>query len=237
MEKDVGVGSIIGETLNLLGQNMRAVLLFVVVISVVSIAGLAMGLVDANDSIASLGYDFRVTTDEGLLAALYQLAAAAVTIVAAYFLLAEMLKGRGRLGSAEPRIWAYIGMSILALLGYVIGFLLLVVPGVILMVRWAASSGFLIGAREDVVGSLSASWDATRGHSWAIFFAGVVLFIGLVIVAGVIGGITAVTGVDLLVASISAVLESFANALFLAFGIGVYLLVHNDSTQTAEVFS
>ena len=234
-EKDFS--GFIGETLDLASENAQALALYVAVIGGLTALGLILGLTDPDGSIAGFGFGFTVDYNDSLASTFYELAVAVVTIIAAYFLIAQLLQSRGRLKSRETRIWAYIGMSILSVLGLILGFLLLIVPGIILMVRWSAASGFLIGARSGVTESLGNSWEATRGHSWPIFFTGLVLFLGLAIFGAVLGGIAGVLGIDALTAIVSGAVEALANAIFIAMGIAVYCLVADDSEQTADVFA
>lgn len=237
LARDTDFGGFLGQTLDLMGANARAVVLFVLVLGGFNATGLMLGLIDGSDTIAGLGFGFNIDAEEGLIAGLFQIASGALTFIASYFLLMELLASCGRLPDRSTRIWAYIGMGILSMLGMVLGFLLLIIPGVILMVRWSASSGFLIADRMGISQSLGASWDATRGHSWPIFFAGVVLFIGLAIIGGVLGGLAGFAGNDLLIAVVSSMAEATGTALGLAFGIGVFTLVHDNSSQIGEVFA
>ena len=237
--RDTNIGGFLGQTFELLGANIRPVLLYILVIGGASVLGLLGGLIDPEDRIIGMGLDMGLAVDSGTqaLAGLYQFGVSVLTVIASYFLIQEVLKSMGRLREGGTRIWAYIGMSILSVLGMIVGFILLVIPGIIIMIRWSAASGFLVGAREGVTESLSASWEATRGHSWAIFFAGLVLLIGFAILSGVLAGGAFATGVEILFLTISGTVDAFSNALFITFGIAVYALVHDDSEHTAEVFS
>lgn len=235
--REKNVGGFLGETFDLIGANIRYVLLYVLILGGMSAAGMMLGLIDETDSIAGIGMDLEVTAAMGFVAALYQIAVAVLTVIGSYFLIHLILKDSGRLHGEGTRIWAYIGMSILAFLGMFVGFMLLVIPGIIVMMRWSASSGFLIGAREGVVESLSASWDATRGYGWQIFFAGLVLLIGLIIISGITVGGSGFSGLEPLIAITASLVDSASNALFICFGLAVYMLVHDDSDETAEVFS
>lgn len=235
--REKNVGGFLSETFDVIGANIRYVLLYVLILGGISAAGMMLGLIDASDSIAGIGLDLEVTASSGIVAAFYQLGAAVLTVVGSYFLIHLILKDSGRMRAEGTRIWAYIGMSILAFLCMAVGFMLLVVPGVIIAIRWAASSGFLIGARLGVAESLSASWDATRGYSWSIFLAGLVLLLGLIVFAGVIVGGSGFSEIEPLIAITASLVDSASSALFICFGLAVYMLVHDDSDETAEVFS
>src|SRR5690606_15174724 len=61
-----------------------------------------------------------------------------VGFVASYFLMRALMGGSGLLPEGETGgFWAYFGVSFVAGLGIGLGFVLLVVPGVILLVRWS----------------------------------------------------------------------------------------------------
>ena len=237
MQRNKDVGGFLGQTFDTIGANIREIVIYILVVGGANALGLILGFVDETDSFSSFGFDFEVTTAMGIGAGLFQLGVAVVTVVASYFLLQSVLANSGRLRDRGTRIWAYIGMSILAFLGMAVGFVFLIVPGIIIAVRWAASSGFLIGARQGITESLGSSWNATRGHSWPIFFAGLILGIGLIIVAGVLVGGVTFTGIAPLIAFVASAFDAMSNALFLVFGLSVYMLVHDDSEHTAEVFS
>lgn len=236
MERQADFGGFMGSTFDILGRNANAVLIFLLVVGGGSALGLMLGLVDASDSIAGLSMGFSVDATDDLASVGYELLLLVVTVVASYLLLARYLESVGRLPDRSTRIWAYVGMSILSTLAVVLGLVLLIVPGIILLVRWSAASGFLVGSRTGVVEALEQSWNATRGHSWPIFGAALVLFLLLAIAAGVIGGIAGVTGSDLAIAIVSGFAEAFGNAASLAFAIGVYLLVHDDTGDLANTF-
>jgi uncharacterized membrane protein len=122
-------------------------------------------------------------------------------------------------------------------LGVLLGLLFLIIPGLILAVRWSAATGFLIGGGQGVGESFSSSWDATRGHSWAIFFAGIVLILGVLIVFGILTGVTVLSGSE----SISRIVSAFAaeamTVVSTAFTVAVYVLIDNNHHDLDDVFA
>ncbi len=73
----------------------------------------------------------------------------------------------------------FIGATILFYIGAVIGFLLLIVPGIIFVATFGFY-GFVIAERGDDVGvieSLQRSGNITRGHRWSLFGMAIVLFL------------------------------------------------------------
>jgi uncharacterized membrane protein len=73
----------------------------------------------------------------------------------------------------------FILASILFYIGSVIGFILLIVPGIIFVATFGFY-GFVIAQRGDEVGvieSLQRSHEITRGHRWQLFGMAIVLFL------------------------------------------------------------
>jgi len=62
-----------------------------------------------------------------------------------------------------------LGLGILMSLGMMLGFLLLFVPGLILMVMWVVSAPALVIEKRGVMASFQRSRDLTRGNRWMIF--------------------------------------------------------------------
>jgi hypothetical protein len=234
MANEASVGGFLAETASLVRDKPREVGLYVVVVGGLAAIGVFLGL--SESTAASFGFGVSIDASDSIPSALYELLLGITNIVASYFLLKQFLAARGRLRESGAGFWAFLGMSILSWLGIIVGLILLIVPGVILLVRWSAATGFLVGRGEGVIDSLSASWDATRGHSWPIFFAAIIMFIGLAIGGGVVGGLFGIAGtVPLGIAS--ALVEAAAGAVSMAFGIAIFCLVADDTEQLAETFA
>ena len=94
----------------------------------------------------------------------------------------------------------------------------------------------MIGAGEGVTGSLSASWDATQGHGWAIFLSAIILFVAISLCSTLVGAVFAFAG-EPVVAVASGFAEAAASGVLSAFGIAVYCRVHDDAHEISEVFA
>jgi uncharacterized membrane protein len=73
----------------------------------------------------------------------------------------------------------FIGATILFYLGALIGFILLIIPGIIFVATFGFY-GFVVAQRGDGVGvleSLQRSAELTRGHRWTLFGMAIVLFL------------------------------------------------------------
>lgn len=62
-----------------------------------------------------------------------------------------------------------IGLEVMMGVGIVIGFLLLIVPGVILLWRWFLAPYILIDKNTPVSEALVQSWEMTKGYAWPIY--------------------------------------------------------------------
>ncbi|NVE94314.1 hypothetical protein [Altererythrobacter lutimaris] len=237
MEREKNFGGFFGSVFDVVGRNITAIAIYTLVVGGINGMGMALGLIEVNDNIGGFNIGATIEQGQSFASVLFTLLGVVVAVVGAYFLLAQFLRTDGRLGTSDTRIWAYIGMTLLSGIGFIFGFLLLVIPGIILLVRWSASSGYLIGKGEGVVDSLRSSWDATRGYSWPIFFAGLVLGLLVSIVVGIFVAAAAYAGGTIVLGFIASLTDAASNAVYYAFGIGVYSVLNDISEETAEVFS
>ncbi len=96
-----------------------------------------------------------------------------------------------------------IALSILMGVALVVGFLLLIVPGVLMALAWSVAVPSLVVERTGVFGAFSRSADLTRGHRGAILIIAIVFWVlsviaGLVLglVLAVVMGVSHVSGAD-----------------------------------------
>ncbi|HEX8644104.1 MAG TPA: hypothetical protein VF702_09350 [Allosphingosinicella sp.] len=81
-----------------------------------------------------------------------------------------------------------LGLTIVSGIGIMFGFLLLIVPGIMLMVAWMVAVPVLVEERLGVFGSLSRSAELTKGSRWQVFG----LLAIVVILSSMIGAVFAV---------------------------------------------
>lgn len=62
-----------------------------------------------------------------------------------------------------------LALTILLILGMMVGFVLFIIPGVILMVMWVVAQSALVGENAGVFGSFGRSRFLTKGARWKIF--------------------------------------------------------------------
>ena len=112
-----------------------------------------------------------------------------------------------------------IGLGLLAGIAIAIGFALLVVPGIILWLRWSVAVPALVQERQGVMASMSRSAALTSGSRWALFGLFLILIIISIVIQWVIGiavpalGTWVGTIVALLVQSILQMIISTATAV------------------------
>lgn len=165
--------------------------------------------------------------------------------VAGFFLMIAILRAVGLRRDGEGgNFGAYFGVSFLGGLGMVLGFLLLIVPGVILMARWSAAFSIALCEDETSSGALGESWRMTDGQTWPIFAA---LLIGLVplLLAMVAVGVGLAFTDPAYVESAPSLIESVVlNAVASTYsvfstslGIAVYSMLRGDRHALSEVFA
>lgn len=247
MEREANVSGILSQTVDVIGAAGRAVAIYVVVLGLFNGLGGLVGVTAMDDNLFSVGanYELMRSGAGGLLNSLFELAGLVLFVVGSYLLLTRMMDAIGRPLRAGSRFWSFVGMSILAIIGLMIGFVLLIVPGFILLVRWSAANGFLLSGNKGITGALGASWEATGGRGWSIFGAGLVLWIGLAVLSSIVVGIVAATGFTAsggfsplfgVAMTVSGLFEAFNNAASFAFSIAVFHLVAPGDTSVADVF-
>lgn len=131
-------------------------------------------------------------------------------------LVADVQDGRrdasvGRLlRSVSPVLGKLILVGLVAAIGEGVGFILLIVPGLILVTIWAVFAPVVVLERPDGLGALGRSRELVRGNGWRVFAVIFFMFLlvgvfggGLTVAAGLIG-----SGVGLVVRLIVSVFVS-----------------------------
>ena len=236
MAERVGIGNLLGDTIDLVGTAARDFLVYTLVLGTLSAVGIAAGFSDIDNGEFGMNMGFMIDESDTIFSGLFELASFLISIVASYLLVKRYLATRNRLRGDDNRFWPYFGMAILSAIGIVVGLILIIVPGLFLLVRWSAASGFVVGAQQGVTQSLGSSWEATKGHGWAIFFAGLVLILGIVIAAGIVAGLLGLANA-MVGAIVGSYIEAASGGIMAAFGIAIYCRVHDGVEEIGEVFS
>jgi hypothetical protein len=130
----------------------------------------------------------------GLLGILGALLAAVVSIVAAFLLQATLIKavddvrdGRADMSlgdtveAARPYVGRVAGASILAGIGILIGFILIIVPGLFLLTIWCLIVPVIVLENSSIGQSFSRSQQLVRGYGWHVFGTLVLVFLLLIV--------------------------------------------------------
>lgn len=119
------------------------------------------------------------------------------------------------LRAVTPVLGQLIVVGILAGIGVVIGFVLLIVPGLILLTLWSVAAPVVVLERPGAVAALRRSRELVRGNGWEVFGVIVVLDLAVLLVAFIIEVIAASagTGVGIVVEVVVGVLTAPISAL------------------------
>jgi Membrane domain of glycerophosphoryl diester phosphodiesterase len=82
-----------------------------------------------------------------------------------------------------------LGLGLLIGMGVAVGFLLLIVPGFMLLVRWSVAAPVLMAEKAGILAAMGRSAVLTKGHRWAIFGLFLILIVVALVVSAVVGGL------------------------------------------------
>lgn len=127
-----------------------------------------------------------------------------INVIAAFLVQAALVKavqdvrdGRADLNLGEtvsavvPYVLPVAAASILAGIGISIGFILIIVPGLVLLTFWSLIVPSIVIGGEGVLGSFRKSWRTVRGYAWHVFGTYVLVFLILIVFNIVLGLILA----------------------------------------------
>jgi hypothetical protein len=173
--KRIAVGDVIGETFSIYRDNVGPLLGSAIAVFVV--VGLLAGILQGVGGVTL-----------GLLAAALRLAGHALYTGFVVKLVQDVRDGRrdetvGELFSAAaPFILALIGFGVLFGIAVTIGFVLLIVPGLILITFWSVGAPAIVVEGIGPIEAFGRSWRLVRGNAWSVFGT---LLVVLLIVIGI----------------------------------------------------
>lgn len=141
------------------------------------------------------------------------------------------------------RLGEYFGLSIVLGLAEGLGFLLLIVPGILIMLRWFLAPMYVLSRNVGISRALEASRDATAGHRGAIFGAlmlsGFIYFIPFFAVVEASGGFAVYSKMPtfspLGLANVAVL--ALIGPLLTAVHIGIFGLLADNSAEFEDVFA
>jgi hypothetical protein len=107
---------------------------------------------------------------------------------------------RDLIRSVEPVFWPLAAVSVLFGIGVGIGFVFLIVPGLILLVIWSVVAPVTVLERPGVFAAFGRSRQLVHGNGWNVFGVIVVVFLSVLVVS---------VGVGLLAGSLGSVGRAF----------------------------
>jgi hypothetical protein len=116
----------------------------------------------------------------------------------------------------QPRLPALIAAGVLAAIGILIGFVLLIVPGLFLLTRWSLIAPVVVLEKRSAGEAFSRSWELVKGHSWTVFWVILITAVGSGIVSGIISGILGAILPDFLGTWLGALAAHVVTAPFVA---------------------
>src|SRR3984885_11370364 len=90
---------------------------------------------------------------------------------------------RDLIRSVEPVFWPLAAVSILVGLGIAVGFVLLIIPGLILMVIWPVVAPVTVLERPGVFAAFGRSRELVRGNGWNVFGVIMLVFLAVAVIS------------------------------------------------------
>jgi len=115
-----------------------------------------------------------------------------------------------------------IGLTICSGLAMCVGFLLLIVPGVILMIMWYVAVPACVVERLGISASMARSSALTKGYRWHVFGAWALIATASGMIAAVVKGVLGLIGSTGLAISGSLAWTAFAGAFGAIFVVVAY---------------
>ena len=87
-----------------------------------------------------------------------------------------------------------LGLGILVGLGMILGFMLLIIPGIFIALGWSIAAPVLIVEGKGITDSISRSWELTKGYKRWILLLVIILIVISTIISAVLGAFTLIAG-------------------------------------------
>lgn len=208
--KNLDIGTIIDRTVDVFSKNIVAGLVFIVVFA-------ALG---STTDFLSQGAQLR--------AALFSLIIGLASIFGSYFLAVAMLRKDGLMAYQGPaRLLPFLGLGILTGIAIVFGFILFIIPGLILMARWSIASATLVAEGRGITDSMGESWEKTRGSELPIIVSIVLLVFLFAIVSALAPRYVDDIGISAIL--LGRIAGSISTVISVSAGVAIYSLLNRGN--------
>lgn len=219
MEESIEVGLLLAAVRELFGTTVKPIVIYV---SVMTVLFSLLDLANAGSGQFSLN--------------------SILSTVSGYLLMRALVLDTGLAREGEVAgFGSYFGIGLLEGLAYLIGLILLVVPGIILIVRWTPSIPLLMCERRGVSQSMRLSWAKTKGHFWPLLgltLLGGVPFVLVVAAAGILFGDASPTSATGVAKSLAVNLcMTLVSAYYALLALVTYRQLFRPHEGLAEVFA
>jgi hypothetical protein len=106
-------------------------------------------------------------------------------VFAQYFLTREALRDAGTELASHAGFASVFVLGIVSGLAVLLGLVLLVIPGLILIIRWWVAVPVLLDRDVGVTEALRVSWRETHGRFWTILMALILIWLPVIAVVGI----------------------------------------------------
>ena len=135
-----------------------------------------------------------------------------------------------------PVFWQLLAVAILAGIAIAIGFILLIIPGLILITIWSVVIPVVVLEKPGVFASFGRSRDLVRGHGWQVFGTLLLAWLIVIVLGLVVGVVLAAAGAsDAVVAVVNWLLTALTLPLVALVSSVLYFrlkAIKNEATAT-----
>lgn len=178
MQREASFNDLLNAAFDEIATNRAATLIFLAVTVPVGAASVALfDTATGNPAVLFSGSSRSLGTAAGLLAVIL------FGMAAQYWFTMALL--RRSLYADFGRLLPYLGISLLSLIGTMLGLVLLVIPGLVFATRCLLVAPMVLEGNVPAMDSFAESWERTRSSAWSIFFVAVLLLLLTYIPAGI----------------------------------------------------
>jgi hypothetical protein len=194
----IDIGRVIGETFGVLRRNFVTFLVLSLIMSGVPTALFVYAQASMYGSAGAFNSDFVMWWLMGMLVFMITATVLQATLI---HTTVQDLNGKKAtvaesLAVGLRAFLPLIGLGILFSLGIMLGFLLLIVPGIMLLVAWFVAVPAFIADRTSITGAFGRSAQLTRGNRWRIFGLLVMIYVIILVLSLVVGAVTGIGAIN-----------------------------------------